>query len=357
MKAVRLHGPRDLRVDDFPEPPAPRPGEVLIEVTAVGVCGSDLHMYETGGIGGRFVDKPVVLGHEFAGRILQVGDGVPTEAGEPLESGDRVAVDPAVPCGRCENCLAGHPNLCPEHFFFGVPPDDGALVHQLIVPAINCFKLPSHISDAGGALLETLGVALHAADLGKIRAEDRVAIFGAGPVGLLNLVLARIAGAGEVFVFEPVAARREHAMRLGATAAWDVSQNSTPDDVVKPLMNATHGRGVDVVFEVADAGASVDQSFAAARFGGRVVLVGIPAHDRTEFGHSVPRRKGLTVRFSRRMKHTYPRSIALQQHPLMAGVLDELVSHRFPLAESRAAFDLAESLSDGVIKALIEPTR
>jgi L-iditol 2-dehydrogenase len=227
----------------------------------------------------------------------------------------------------------------------------------MTVPARNCFKVPASVSDDAAALLEPLGVALHSLDLGKLRPDDSVVIFGAGPVGLLLLSLVRIAGAKAVYVFEPVAARRAHAAAIGATAVWDVARDALAHEVIQPLMDATAGRGVDVGFEVADAGRSVDQTFAATRIGGRVVLVGIPAYDRTEFGHSVPRRKGLTVRFSRRMKHTYPRAIALQSDPLMAGVLDGLVSHRFGLTDSKAAYDLAESCRDGVIKAVIEPGR
>lgn len=355
MKAIRLHGPFDLRLDSVADPSDPGTDEVVITVTAVGVCGSDLHMYETGGIGGKFVNEPVTLGHEFAGEVTAVGQGAVTENGEPLRIGDRVAVDPAIPCGRCEPCRNGNPNLCLDHFFHGVPPDDGALVERLKVPARNCFRLPDSVSHEAGSLLETLGVSLHAIDLGRIKLGDTVAIFGAGPVGLLLLVLAKIQGAREVLVFEPVAVRRAKAIALGATAAWDVAPNADLDEVVQPLMQQTRERGVDVVFEAADAGKSVDQSFAAARFGGRVVLVGIPARDRTEFGHSLPRRKGLTVRFSRRMKHTYPRALALQEHPLMAGVLDELVSHRFKLADSKAAFDLALRCGDGILKAIITP--
>lgn len=224
----------------------------------------------------------------------------------------------------------------------------------MTVPARNCHLVPEGMSAATAALLEPLGVALHAVDLGKIKPGNSVVIFGAGPIGLLLVVLCRIMGAGAVHVFEPMDQRRKHAAALGATC-WQAPTGASPDKSVAAFMQATDRRGADVGFEAADAGTSVDQTFAATRIGGRVVLVGIPAHDRTEFGHSVPRRKGLTVRFSRRMKHVYPRALAVVTHPLMAGVLQGLVSHRFTLSQSRTAFDLAESLADGVVKAVIEP--
>ena len=357
MRAVFLHGPFDLRLGEVPPPPAPGPGEVLLRVEAVGICGSDLHLYETGGIGGRQADSPCCLGHEFAGMIEAVGCDARAEDGSPLQPGQRVAVDPAMPCGRCENCREGDPNLCPDHTFFGVPPDHGALCEWLIAPAVNCFPLPDAISPAVGSLLETLGVALHAVDLGKLQVARSVAIFGAGPVGLLILSLARLAGAFPIHVFEPVASRRAKALELGATAAWDVPAASDLNAVLAPLQAATAGRGVDVAFEVANADRSIDLTFGAARCGGRVVLVGIPPGDRCTFSHATPRRKGLTVRFARRMKHTYPRAIALAGHPDFAAVLPGLVTHRFHLAQTREAFEQVRRYDDGVIKAVIEPTR
>ena len=353
MRAIRLHGPFDLRPCDDPSPTCPADNEVLIGIDAVGICGSDLHMYETGGIGGRVAETPFRMGHEFAGTVVDAGAEAFTESGLRLQPGQRVAVEPAVPCGHCENCREGNPNLCPNHKFFGVPPDDGALGEQLIVPASNCFVLPDHISGEAGAILEPLGVAIHAVDLGKIRPGDSVTIFGAGPIGLLILSVARVSGASPIYVFDPLPERRAKALKLGATAAFDVLPEIR--DTLAPLQTATRNRGVDVVFEAADAGRSVELSFEAARSGGRAVLVGIPAHDRTEFGHSVPRRKGLTVRFARRMKHTYPRAIALYDHPLMTGVVEGIISHRFRVAETAAAFDLVMNYRDGVIKAVVSP--
>jgi len=351
MRAFRLHGPLDLRPTEDPFPGPPAAGEALVRIEAVGVCGSDLHMYETGGIGGRTVDRPFRLSHEFAGTIVATGPVAGTENGMPLKPGQRVAVEPAVPCGRCENCREGNPNLCPHHQFFGVPPDDGALCEQLLVPAKNCFVLPDNLSPETGAMLEPLGVAIHAVDLAKLRPGNSVAIFGAGPIGLLILSVARLAGAFPLHVFDPIKERRAKALELGATAAWDVAP--TDAATLQPLLETTDGRGVDVVLEAADAGRSIDLSFAAVRPGGRVVLVGIPPHGESQFNHANPRRKGLTVRFSRRMKHTYPRANALYAHPMMKGAIDGLVTHRLPLSDTARAFDLVHHYREGVLKAII----
>ncbi|WP_221032772.1 alcohol dehydrogenase catalytic domain-containing protein [Actomonas aquatica] len=354
MRATRLHGPQDLRHDSVPAAGEPSPATVRLRIDAVGVCGSDLHLYETGSIGGRVADEPFILGHEFAGTIDAVGADPRTADGQTLSIGQRVAVDPAVPCGQCECCREGNPNLCPHHHFFGVPPDAGALREFAVVPARNCWVLPDATSAAVGALLEPLGVAMHATDLAKLRIGQSVAIFGAGPIGLLILSLARRSGADPICVFEPVPERRAKARELGATHAWDVPTDATDAAVLQPLREATAGRGVDVAIEAADAHRSVDLSFGAARPGGRAVLVGIPADDRTHFSHAVPRRKGLTVRFARRMKHTYPRALALAQDPDFAAMLEGLITHRFPLAETAAAYDLVHRQADGVIKAIIE---
>ena len=177
MWAARLHGPRDMRVERVPRPAQPARGEVLVRVTATGICGSDLHTYVDGRIGDTVLQSPLVLGHEFAGVIEKLGPGV-----TGLKTGMRVAVDPAQPCHHCELCEHGHPNLCRRTHFCGLFPDVGSLSVFIKVPARTCFPVPDFIDDAAAAMLEPLGVALHATDLAKIKIGDRVAIIGAGPI-------------------------------------------------------------------------------------------------------------------------------------------------------------------------------
>ena len=176
MIAVRLHGPRDLRVENVAEQPAPGRGEALVRVTASGICGSDLHMYQDGRIGDTMVTKPLVLGHEFAAEVLKVGPEALDGNSLPLISGTRVAVDPAQACGWCEQCEQGNPNLCLHLKFCGLSPQDGCYRERMIVTARQCFPVPDTIDDASGALLEPLGVALHTTDLSHLRLGDSVAI-------------------------------------------------------------------------------------------------------------------------------------------------------------------------------------
>jgi L-iditol 2-dehydrogenase len=346
MKSVRLHGPRDLRIEDIPDPAAPRAGEVLIRVGAVGICGSDLHMYADGRIGDTVFSSPLVLGHEFMGTVTAVGDSALDGRQQPLRVGQRVVVDPSSPCYHCEMCDQGHPNLCPNHTFYGVYPTNGALQECMIVNARNCFPIPDSISDGAGTLLETLGIAIHSVDLGKLRVANSVAVIGCGPVGMLILKLAKVAGASPVFAFDKLPWRVEKARQWGAQA-----YNVNEVDPLQTLMAETSGRGVDVVFEAAWADASVQLAADMARIGGRVVLVGIPGDDRLQMQHSTARRKGLNLKLVRRMKHTYPRAIRLATTGAVD--LDDLISETVTLDQASAAFKKNNDYVEGVQKIVI----
>jgi L-iditol 2-dehydrogenase len=348
MQAARLYGPKELRLDTIPEPQPPQAGEVLVRVTAVGVCGSDLHTYLDGRIGSTSVKSPLVLGHEFAGIVEEVGADALDGNHQPLQVGQRVAIDPASPCWRCDMCEAGHPNLCHRLHFCGLYPDDGALREFMTYPARACFPIPDSITDAGGALLEPMGVALHAVNLAKLKLADSVAVIGCGPIGLMIMQLVKLSGAKPIYAFDCLNWRAAKAEALGATKAFNISDANA----VTIINDLTRGHGVDVVFEAAWADASIGQAMEMAGMGGRVVLVGIPSEDAVGFKHSVARRKGLTIKMARRMKHTYPRAIQLVE---TSGVqLDSLISHRFTLAEADKAFALNAAYQDDVQKVVID---
>jgi L-iditol 2-dehydrogenase len=311
--AARLHGAGDVRVADEPRR-TPRPGESLVRIEAVGLCGSDLHWFADGGIGDTTLSHPVVPGHEFAGVV----------EGGPLD-GRRVAVDPALPCGRCRLCLEGHHNLCPHTGFAGHGDRDGGLQTYLAWPTEALHPLPDGFDGVTGALLEPLGVAIHAFDLGHVPLAADVAVLGCGPIGLLIIQVARAAGARVVVASDPLPHRRAAARAAGAEHV--VAPGELPD------------AQVDVTFEAAGAQDAVDAAFALARPGARVVLAGIPSDDRTSFSASPARRKGLTIVMARRMKAVYPRAVSLVQRGLVD--LPALVSHRFPLDRSAEAFATA----------------
>ncbi|HEX8550007.1 MAG TPA: alcohol dehydrogenase catalytic domain-containing protein [Abditibacteriaceae bacterium] len=326
--AVRLHGPADLRVETLPYPGAPARGEVLLRVLATGVCGSDLHPYETGSIGSTNLESPLVLGHEFAGVVEQIGEGVDTEL-----VGARVAVDPSQPCNECFHCTRGNQNLCRNQKFAGLWPDDGSLCQWMRVPARNCYVVPDSVSNAEAAMLEPLGIALHATDLARIRVGSSVAIIGAGPIGLCLIQTARLAGASNIYIIEQREWRREQAEKLGAKAL-------------------PAGVETDVTIEAAWANESIQQAMETTRGGGTVVLVGIPLEDEVTFKHSVARRKGLTILMSRRMNHVFPRALQLVE----SGRIDlkSLITHRYRLEEVPEAFRMNAAYEDNVIKTIIE---
>ena len=323
MKTLRLHGLRDLRIHEEPAP-LPAQGETLLDVSSVGICGSDLHWFAQQGIGDARLSRPLVLGHEFSAVIAQ-----------GPHTGQRVAVEPAIACGSCEFCQKGHPNLCANVIFAGHGTQDGAFREQLAWPSRNLFPLPDSLSADDGAMLEPLGVAIHAVDLGHIEPGMTVAVFGCGPIGLLIVQLARLCGAARIVATDVLPHRVEAARAYGARHAFQSSASPEPDQILA----VTAGRGVDVAFEAAGAQAAVDDAFAAVIPGGKVILAGIPDDDRTSFSAAVARRKGLTIKLVRRMKHTYPRAIQLVEN----GMLDvrSLVTHRFSFENAAQAFEVA----------------
>jgi len=344
MRAARLHGIRDLRLEELPRP-TPGPGEVLLKVASVGVCGSDVHYYLEGRIGSQVVTGPIIMGHEFSAWVAEWGPGI-----EGLDVGQLVAVDPGISCGECEPCQHGHPNLCPNVRFCGTPPINGVFAEYTIMPAENCFPLPQGFGPGEGAMLEPLGVAIHSVDLAHLRPGYNVAVLGAGSIGLLIAAVAKASGASAVYMTEPLAYRRQFALDYVADAALDPYENGT--DIVAEIMRLTGGRGADVAFEAAGAPETPQQTAAVTRIGGKVIVAGIPADDTMTMNASTVRHKGLTIKLVRRMKHTYPRAIRLVQ----TGTVDvkSLVTHIFPLERIAEAFEMVAAYDDGVLRAVIQ---
>ncbi|MEN3307544.1 MAG: L-iditol 2-dehydrogenase [Micromonosporaceae bacterium] len=334
MRVARLHGIRDVRIGEEPVPLV-APGDSLVRVTAVGLCGSDLHWFGEGAIGDAYLAQPLVLGHEFAG-IVESG---------PL-AGRRVAVDPAIPCLDCPQCHEGNHNLCVRIRFAGHGRQDGGLREFLSWPDRALHPLPDRISDAGGAMLEPLGVALHTFDLGHARIAGSAAVLGCGPIGLLLVQVARAAGISPVIAVDPLPHRRAAAQAFGADAVL------TPDEAhaVDPGDLGVAG-GVDAAFEAAGTDDAVRAALELARPGARVVLAGIPDDDRTSFPASLARRKGATLVLVRRMKDVYPRAIRLVERGLVD--VESVVTQRFLLDQAPQAFATATTRQG--LKTLITP--
>ena len=330
MKSLRLHNPGDLRLHEEPVP-VPGEGEKLLRVTAVGICGSDLHWFNEAGIGDTRLEKPLVLGHEFTALT---------------DEGERVAVDPSITCGVCEYCKRGDPNLCENLIFAGHGNQDGALREQMAWPRRCLFPIPDQMSYTDGVMLEPLGIAIHAVDLAHLKVGMSVGVFGCGPIGLLILQLARLAGVNKILATDILPHRVEAARALGADETHLVEDNFGDRELA--LLD---GRELDVVFEAAGENTAVEMAIAAACPGGKVILVGIPPDDRISFTASLARRKGLTLKLVRRMKLTYPRAIQL----IESGKVNvrSLVTHTFSLEHAAEAFAVA-ARRDG-LKVIINP--
>lgn len=335
--ALFLHGPHDARVAPFNLREG-RPGEVLLRVGAVGLCGSDLHYYKDGGIGAARIASPFVPGHEFGGWL---------EADVPelgLREGALVAVDPNGACGHCAQCHAGHPNLCPNVEFIGAPPFDGAMTGRLWVPRKQVVPLPEGFTPLDAVMLEPLGVAVHAVDLAKPRLLERAAVVGCGPIGLLVLQVLLAGGAGEVIAIDPQPHRRALALRLGASQAGaDASE----------VAGMTRGDGVPLVVEATNSPDGFRDAVRAASIGGRLVLVGIPDGDTYTMPAAEARRRALGIKFARRMGEVYPRAIRL----VASGKVDvtSMVTHQPGLDGGPAAFAAHARDEPGRVKTVIHP--
>ena len=338
--AAFIHGVRDLRVGEL-EPARGAAGTVEVEVASVGICGSDLHYYKDGGIGGARIERPFVPGHEFSARLTEDVDS------RAMARGQLVAVDPALPCHRCEWCARGHHNLCPNVVFLGAPPHHGGLTQRLPVPIRSLVALPEGMSADQGAMLEPLGVCIHAIDLARPRLLEKVAVIGCGPIGLGILQLLARGGCGDVIAVDPQPHRAELARSMGAAAAGDR---------VDAVLDATGGLGCHLVIEATNSPDGFRDAVRAARIGGRLVLAGIPDGDSySPLPASEARRRGLSLKFSRRMGDVYPRAIEL----VAAGAVDvdALVTHRFALADTAEAFEMQADEAPGLVKSLVYPSR
>lgn len=326
--------------------PTPGHEEVLVELSAVGVCGSDVHWFMDGHIGETKIDSKLTLGHEPAGRILEVGEGV-----DPNLIGKRVAVEPAMHCGKCKFCLEGDFNVCPTVRFMGTPPTQGAFRELIVHPAHLLVPLPDQISDEVGALLEPLAIAVHVVDLLKIKLGKTVVIQGAGPVGLATMMAARMFAPAKLIVVEPLAYRRELAKSMGADLVL------SPDDpnVEQTILRATGGYGAHYVIEAAGTLESFHQMVRFAEPGGKVAVIGIQPNDNFGFNNSVARRKGLTLYMVRRSRATLERAVAIT----MGGFWqpEALITHRTGLGELSPAMEMVAARADGSLKVIVDPRK
>jgi L-iditol 2-dehydrogenase len=333
-KAAVLHGNFDLRIEDWPVP-VPGPREVLVEVASVGVCGSDVHYYEHGRIGDFVVTAPMVLGHEASGVVVGRGD-----AARRHELGQRVALEPGVPCGSCRECRTGHYNLCRDVVFFATPPVDGALARYVTIHEDYAFGLPDGVSFDAGALCEPLSVGLWACRKAGITVGARVAVAGAGPIGAVVTLVALAAGATEVIVSDPVPERRQRLLAIGATSVVDSSSSGLEQEAAD----------ADVFVDCSGSPGAILDGIRCVRPAGAAVLVGMCPSSEVPIPISAVQTREINLTGTFRYANTYPEAIAL----IASGAIDleGLIDARFPLESSEEALTSARR-DPSILKPLV----
>lgn len=345
MKAAVLTGPGRIEVRDWPDPRIKYEGDVLVRVKTVGICGSDLHYFAEPVVGDTVMTYPVVLGHECAGIVEKVGGGV-----AKVKPGDRVAVEPAVACGTCDQCRAGRSNTCRSISFLGHPKErTGALAELIVMPEECLFPIGPRMTFTRATLAEPLSIALHAVNLAGSLTGKTVGILGSGPIGLSIGLAAGLAKAASVDMTDKVDERVETALkRVGARS----SVNPLKRDVVREILALEPG-GLDVVFECCGKQEAVDQAVEVLRPGGTLLLVGIPLERRVSFDISRLRRRELRIQNVRRQNRCVGEALRLIAEGRLD--LDFMAAHTFHLAEAQEAFETAFHYRDGVLKALVAP--
>ncbi len=343
MKAVYLTGLRQMELRHAPAPRLNGPHDVLLRVDTLGVCGSDIHYYTQGRIGPQVVAFPQIVGHELAATIVEVGAEV-----KSLHLTQRVAVDPLVACGECDQCRAGRQHTCRRQKFLGNPGQlPGALVEYLVLPDACCVPVPDSLSDDQAAVVEPLSIGVYAAQMAQLAPGARVGVVGSGPIGLCTVLAVRaLAPSAAVYVTDLVDERLAVARACGAT--W--TGNPRRLDVVAAI-GGLQPLGLDAVFECAGEQDALDQGVELLKPGGALLVIGIPEVDRVSFNINLLRRNELRILNVRRQNQCLERAIEL-----MAGGrvnVRPLVTHHFCLEETARAFDLVSTRSDGVVKAII----
>jgi L-iditol 2-dehydrogenase len=335
-QAAVLYAPHDIRIEERPVP-RPGPGQVLIEIKAVGVCGSDVHYYEHGRIGSHVVLQPLILGHESAGVIVDVGEGVNTS-----RVGERVAIEPGIPDGVCEQCRAGRYNLCPNVRFFGTPPIDGAFTNYVTIPESFAYTLPDQMSDEEGALIEPLSVGLWACRKAQLQGADRLLITGAGPVGMLAMKVALALGATQITMTDVAAQRLEMARKLGATRTVNVAKESLADAKVE----------ADVLIECSGNQKALMDGIRSLRPAGKAVAVGMSPGEEVSVPMAFLQNCEITLIGTFRYANTYADAIAL----VASGRIDlkPIITGHYALEETEQALQ-ATRLDPANIKSVVVP--
>lgn len=343
MKAQMLTGIRQMELCEVSLPEVVHPNDVLLKIEYVGVCGSDVHYYETGRIGSQIVQYPYAVGHECTATVKDFGPAV-----THLEKGEPVVIEPAMSCGQCDQCRAGRPHTCRQLKFLGCPGQvDGCLSEYLVMPSECCFPTKDRITLQQGVLCEPFAIGLYAVQQSGLSSGQTAAILGAGPIGLSCLAAAQAQGVSKVFMTEKIPERLRIAQDVGA--AWVGNPDS--QDVVQDILSL-EPKGIDVAYECAGQQETLDQAVKILKPGGKLMAIGIPREDRVSFCPDLVRRNEISIINVRRQNHCTQKAIDVIAQKQVD--MDYMITHTFDFTRTQEAFDLVGGYQDGVVKALIK---
>jgi L-iditol 2-dehydrogenase len=343
MKSMKLTGIRRMEMRVVPTPSILSEHEVLIRMKTLGVCGSDIHYYTTGRIGSQVVEYPFAVGHEGSGRVEKVGNGVTRVA-----PGDRIAIEPAMPCGECDQCLAGRPHTCRHLRFLGCPGQaEGSLSEYIVMPESSCFPIPETMSFDEAAISEPLAIGLYAVKQSVPMEGASVGILGFGPIGMSVLLPALAMGAERIYVTDKINERLAIASRSGAS----LTANPLEEDVLDKIRSEEPSL-LDVVFECCGQQEALDQAVELLKPGGKLMIIGIPEFDRWSFSADQARRKELSLQHVRRQNGALEPVLEMLEKKVID--VSAMPTHRFPFQRAREAFELVADYRDGVMKAMID---
>jgi len=343
MKAMVLTGIREMEMQEFPMPVIQNETDVLIKMKVVGICGSDVHYYQSGKIGGQIVQYPFPVGHEGAGEVISVGSRV-----SRVKPGDRIAIEPAMPCGECDQCKAGRPHTCRKLRFLGCPGQaDGCLSEYIVMPEQSCFRIAATMSYTEAAISEPLAIGVYAVNQSVPMKGATIGILGFGPIGMSVILPAIAKGAEKIFVTDLIDERLSIAKACGAT--W--TGNAASQDVVNEIV-AREPLLLDVVFECCGKQEAMDQAIELLKPGGKLMIIGIPEFDRWNFSVDKLRHKEICIQSVRRQNHSVEEALESMENGRLN--VEKMATHRFGFEDTKAGFDLVSGYRDGVMKAMID---
>ncbi len=342
MKAMVLTGLLKIEIVEKPDPEIINPGDVLVRMKSVGVCGSDIHYYKEGRIGSQVVKFPFTLGHEGSGVVEKTGPAV-----KNVKPGDRIAFDPSMPCCKCDQCLSGRHHTCRNILFMGCPDQfEGCLSEFIVIPSLICYPLDDNISFEQAALSEPLSIGVYSAMLGGDLKNAKIAILGSGPIGVSVMLSAAQYGAAKIYMTDLLDERLSLARSLGAH--W--TGNPDKQDIVGSILGQ-EALQLDVVFECCGKQEALNQAIALLKPGGRLVIVGVPSFDNWVIGTDEMRKKELSIQNVRRQNEALLPALEF----ISSGRIkpEKMMTHKFSFNQVAEAYDLVAGYRDGVMKAVI----